>query len=299
MTGYLHPDYACSLAAFGEPCVLPGSGASVLVRGIAGTDRVDALGVYPLVCCRDWSALGGDLMARAGDWVSLSLVVDPFSGRGEAELREVFDQVWLFKRHFVAELGSPVEVLANKHHRYYSRQAFKQVGVQVVDRPTDHLDVWCDLYDHLIRRHQLRGIKAFNREAFAVQLAIPGMVMLRADDAHGPVGMHLWYVQGEVAYSHLAAFNDRGYDAMAAYALYWHAITWFTGKVKCLNIGAGAGVSTDASDGLTRFKRGWANASRPVWFCGRVFDRQAYDRLSAAHAPAGTAYFPAYRAGEF
>jgi hypothetical protein len=299
MTGYLHPDYARSLAAFGKPRVLPGSGAPVLIRSIPETDRADALGVYPLVCCRDWSSLGADLAALAQDCVSLALVVDPFSGLGETELRGCFDQVKLFKQHFVAELGPPVEVLANKHHRYYSRQAFKTVGVQTVDRPADHLDAWGDLYDHLIRRHELRGIKAFNREAFAIQLSIPGMVMLRADDAQGPVGMHLWYVQGEVAYSHLAAFNDRGYDAMAAYALYWHAITWFTGKVKYLNIGSGAGVSTDATDGLTRFKRGWANASRPVWFCGRVFDREVYDRLSSERAPAGTAYFPAYRAGEF
>jgi hypothetical protein len=299
MTGYLHPDYARSLAAFGEPRVLSGSGAPVLVRGISGTTRVDALGVYPLVCCRDWWALGRDLTTLAEDWVSLAMVVDPFSGLGEPELRELFDPVRVFKQHFVVELGQPVEVLANKHHRYYSRQALKTVGVQTVERPTDHLDVWCDLYGHLIRRHALRGIKAFNRDAFATQLAIPGLVMLCAADAQGTVGMHLWYVQGDVAYSHLAAFNDRGYDAMAAYALYWHAITWFTGKVKWLNLGAGAGVSTDASDGLTRFKRGWANGTRPVWFCGRVFDREAYERLSAERAPGGTMYFPAYRAGEF
>ena len=299
MTGYLHPDYARSLSAFGEPCMLAGSGAPVLVRGISGTARLDAVGVYPLVCCRDWSALGGDLAMLAEDCLSLAMVVDPFSGLGEPELRELFDQVRLFKQHFVVELGQPVEVLATKHHRYYSRQALKTVGVQAVERPTDHLDTWCDLYGHLIRRHELRGIKAFNREAFATQLAIPGLVMLSAADAQGPVGMHLWYVQGDVAFSHLAAFNDRGYDAMAAYAIYWHAITWFTGKVKCLNIGAGAGVSTDVSDGLTRFKRGWSNGTRPVWFCGRVFDREAYDHLSAERAPAGTAYFPAYRAGEF
>lgn len=299
MTGYLHPDYARSLAAFGEPRVLPGSGASVLVRDISGASRVDALGVYPIVCCRDWSALGADLSAVAGEWVSLALVVDPFSGLGETELRGLFDQVRLFKEHFVAELGPPVEALANKHHRYYARQALKAVEVRAVERPLDHLDEWCDLYAELIRRHELRGIKAFNREAFAMHLAIPGMVMLRAADAQGAVGMHLWYLQGDVAYSHLAAFNERGYDTMAAYALYWHAISWFTGKVKYLNFGAGAGVSTDATDGLTRFKRGWANASRPVWFCGRVFDRESYDRLSAERAPAGTAYFPAYRAGEF
>ena len=299
MTGYLHPDYARSLAAFGEPRVLPGSGVSVLVREISGTSRVDALGVYPLVCCRDWSALAGDLTAVAGDWLSLALVVDPFSGFCEAELRALFDPVRLFKEHFVAELGPPVEAMASKHHRYYARQSLKTVEVRAMERPIDHLDEWCDLYGELIRRHELRGIKAFNREAFAIQLTIPGMVMLRAADAQGPVGMHLWYVQGEVAYSHLAAFNARGYDAMAAYALYWHAITWFTGRVKFLNFGAGAGVSTDATDGLTRFKRGWSNASRSAWFCGRVFDREACDRLTAERAPAGTAYFPAYRAGEF
>ncbi len=299
MTGYLHPDYVRSLAAFGEPRLLPRSGGSVLIRDIAGTSQKDALGVYPLVCCRDWSALAEDLAAESAGWVSLALVVDSFSGLGEPELRRLFDPVRLFKEHFVAELGPPVEALASKHHRYYARQSLKTVGVETVERPSAHLDEWSELYAELIRRHELRGIKAFNREAFATQLAIPGMVMLRAADAQGAVGMHLWYVQGDVAYSHLAAFNERGYDAMAAYALYWHAITWFTGRVRFLNFGAGAGVSTDATDGLTRFKRGWSNASRSAWFCGRVFDRGAYDHLTAERAPAGTTFFPAYRAGEF
>jgi hypothetical protein len=66
--------------------------------------------------------------------------------------------------------------------------------------------------------------RAFSTAAFASQLEIPGLVALRARSAGVTIGMHLWYVHREVAYSHLAAFSPVGYDLMASYALYWSAI---------------------------------------------------------------------------
>jgi hypothetical protein len=51
--------------------------------------------------------------------------------------------------------------------------------------------------------------------------------------------------------------------------------------------------------GLDRFKAGWANASRPKYFVGRIFDHAAYEHLARERGVSGTSYFPAYRAGEF
>jgi hypothetical protein len=55
----------------------------------------------------------------------------------------------------------------------------------------------------------------------------------------------------------------------------------------------------DASDGLLRFKKGWANTTRQTWLCGRICDRQAYDDLYRQKVDGYTDYFPAYRVGEF
>jgi hypothetical protein len=52
-------------------------------------------------------------------------------------------------------------------------------------------------------------------------------------------------------------------------------------------------------DGLSRFKRGWATGTRTAYLCGRVLDRREYERMVRAAGAGTTAYFPAYRTGEF
>ncbi len=66
-----------------------------------------------------------------------------------------------------------------------------------------------------------------------------------------------------------------------------------------LDLGASPGVSRDTSDGLTRFKQGWATGTRMAYFCGRIFDRDKYAWIVGAKSARDTDYFPAYRKGEF
>src|SRR4029077_697058 len=107
-------------------------------------------------------------------------------------------------------------------------------------------------------RHRLTGVKAFSRHAFQLQLKVPGIVMLRATHEEKTVSVHLWFLQGDVAQSHLAASSSEGYRLMAPYALCWFALETFAGEVCWLNFGGGAGLDVAAADGLTRFKRGWS-----------------------------------------
>ena len=297
MTGYLHPFYARSLAEFGAPRELAHCGGWMLERPVSGFAARDATGCYPLFCCRDWSRLELDLQALESDLVSLGLVTDPFGDYDEALLRRCFpDALLRFKEHYVTELNQPVPSLVSRHHRYYARRAMSQVEVTSVD-PATFADEWTILYATLIERHRLRGIKAFSREAFARQMRVPGMVALRAQANGETVGGHLWYVQNDVAYSHLAAFSPRGYDLMASYALYWFALEFFSGKARWLDIGAGAG-SASGESGLSQFKKGWATGTRTAYFCGRIFDHAAYSRITAERGMATESYFPAYRSGE-
>jgi hypothetical protein len=302
-TGYLHPAYAASLAEFGAPRHLPESDGWIIERRIAdGPDR-DAMGPYPLFACRDWSKLHRDLDAIGDDLVSLVLVTDPFGNFTRADLERSFpDRLIRFKDHFVADLGEVSLASLPKHHRYYARRALRDVevdaltGAEAIAFASD----WTRLYASLIERHGLSGIKAFSPAAFEAQLRLPGLVALRARVGEETVGAHLWFSQGEVAYSHLAAVSPRGYELMAAYALYAFALDHFRAAgTHWLDIGAGAGTSGEGDDGLTRFKKGWATGTKPVWFCGRIFDRARYAAAVAARGIGETAYFPAYRAGEF
>jgi hypothetical protein len=297
--GYGHPGYARSLREFGTPRALERSGGFLLERPIPGSDRRDGMGPYPLFACRDWSALGADLEEVGRDLVSVALVPDPFGAPDPALLGRAFDVVRPFKDHFVYDLSVPAARALTKHHRYYVKQARAEIGVESFPDPPAFLEEWMELYGTLVERHGLRGIKAFSREAFREQLAVPGIVVLRAAREGRTVGAHLWYVSGEVAYSHLMAQNAAGYESGAAYALYASAIDVFASRVAWLDLGAGAGV-TMANEGLARFKSGFATGTRPAFFCGRIGDREAYASLSAQSGSGpGEPYFPAYRRVEF
>jgi hypothetical protein len=261
------------------------------------------MGCYPLFACHDWSRLRGDCDALDGEVVTLGLVADPFGNFTEQDLQAGFDRVTRFKDHFVVDRARAAA--PGKHHRYYARKAARDVEVERRASPPELLDAWVALYDNLVKRHGLRGIKAFSRRAFDVQLRTPGVVMLTATHRGELVGAHLWYVRGDAAYSHLMALSDAGYALNASYVLYWRATqetdTYLSPDVRRLDLGAGAGagVGTEGTDGLTQFKRGWSNATCPVYFCGRVLDAERYARLTAASGNGQTDYFPAYRKGEF
>jgi hypothetical protein len=300
MTAYAHADYARSLAEFGTPRLLPRSGGWILVREVPGFPCSDGMGCYPLFACENWSQLHLDLEEVGQDLVCLAVVTDPFGEYDQAALQHYFrDVVFPFKDHFITDLERGKDAIPSAHHRYDARKALKHVTVELLQKPTEFGEEWTKLYAGLVQRLGLKGIKAFSASAFARQLAVPGLVAFRAVFQGKTVGAHLWYVRGEVAYSHLTALSPVGYDLSASYALYWQALDYFTGKVHWLDLGAGAGTAQNDAGGLTFFKRGWSTGTRPVYFCGRVFDRRMYQEIATAFGVPDEGYFPAYRRGEF
>ncbi len=301
MTGYLHPLYAKSLSEFGTPVELPQCGGWLLERRIPNSDLYDAMGCYPFFCCTDWTSLGSDIEQLKRRYVTVSLVVDPFAPITAANLAKDFQLVRPFKKHFVIDISESTDRYIDRHHRYYAKRALKQIQVRSVDDPKTCLDDWVRLYQILIDRHHLRGIKAFSKTAFAAQFDVPGLVAFRASRNGKTIGMHLWYLQSGVAYSHLSAFDQEGYSLRAAYALHWSAIEEFkrncARELRWLDLGAGAGSKGDQSDGLSIFKRGWASGEKVKYFCSSVLDQKSYESLTATNR-IDSDYFPLYRAGE-
>ncbi|MEX0775226.1 MAG: hypothetical protein WD042_05875 [Phycisphaeraceae bacterium] len=299
VAGYLHPGYAESLAAWGQPRLLPRSGAWILERPIPGRPERDAMGCYPIFFCRNWSALGADL-EELTNLVSLVVVTDPFAPATPSTLATSFDRVVEFKQHFVTDLTQPVTSIVSKAHRATVRRALRQVRVEVEPEPWKRLEEWLALYQVLCTRHVIGGLRAFSRQAFVQQLSLPGLVMFRAvADGDKTVGLDLWYVQGDVAYGHLAACNDQGYALRASYATKWHMLNHFHGKVHWVHLAGSAGAAAARNDGLAAFKRGWSTGTKPSYLCGRVFNQAAYDVICRDRGVGQTPYFPAYRVGEF
>jgi Acetyltransferase (GNAT) domain len=298
--GYLHASYAASLAEYGTPMALPRSGTWLLRRRIDGVGLDDAMGCYPLLACRDWSELPADFTDVQEDLVCVTAVPDPFGDHDLELLTECFDFVRPFKDHFVIDLDRARASYVSSHHRRNVQKALRVVDVEPCDDPPAVLDEWAELYSALTKRYDITGIRAFSRFAFGRQLSVPGISVFRATYEAHLVGMLLWYTQGEVAYYHLGAFNARGYELGASFALFWSAIDFFTDSgVQWLDLGAGAGLATSDTDGLSRFKRGWSTHTRTAYLCGRVFDPRTYAALVTAAGTQDSTYFPAYRDGEY
>jgi hypothetical protein len=300
MFGYAHPAYAQSLSEYGVPLELPQSGGWLIKRQIPHTNFSDAMGCYPLFACQNWSGLKADLEQVANDLISVSLVTDPFGDFDISLLDECFPDVMkLFKQHLVVDLEQPLESFVHPHHLRNARKAQQKVEITTCTEPIEFLEDWTSLYHTLTDRHHITGIAAFSKESFARQLRVPGIVAFRATERGTTAGMLLFYEQGNRAYYHLGAYSERGYELGSSFALFDHAIRYFCSRrFKWLNLGAGAGTG-NIDSGLTRFKRGWSNAVRPAYFCGKIFAPAEYQQLVRAPNTHATDYFPAYRRGEF
>ena len=294
--GYRSAQYAEAFTEFGEPRHLPDCGGWLLRRPIGDTGLFDAMGLYPLFCCSDWPAVAEDIRQCCSDCVSVTLVSDPLGTCDENLLRRSFERVNPFKDHYIADLSQPLESFVSKSHRQNARRALRKVDVEVCDEPLQYLDDWQDLFSVLTDKHDVTGLRAFSRAAFEKQLSAPGMVMFRASRDGETVGLDLWYVDGDIAQGHLAAFSRTGYACSASYATKWTLLNHFSGKVRWVNFGGVAGAAGQGAQGLEHFKSGWSNTTRGTYVCGSIFDTSAYNDLTRGRAE--TRYFPAYREGE-
>lgn len=297
--GYAHPAYAAALSHLGPVRELAACGGTLLQRRIPESECADAMGPYPLFACARWDALAQDIAALQGELVSVTLVTDPFGQWTPELLQAAFPELARpYKQHLVTDLSRPVAEHLSKHHRRKLSYASAQgVEVRACDAAGRWVAEWCRLYANLIRRHAISGPAAFPPQSLAAQLAVPGARLVRAEHAGEVVAMSAWYRVGEVAVYHLGASSDAGYALGASYPLMYGALELFrTEGARWAHLGAGAGARPERSDdGLTRFKRGWATGSRHAWLCGRVLDRDAYDRLASGRC--GDDWFPAYRRG--
>jgi len=300
VTGYLHPLYLESLSEWGSPRKLPRSGGWILERQIPESSYRDAMGCYPMFFCQDWSQLYVDLEEIGDELVSLALVTDPFGDYDEAYLKRCFKDVVIpFKKHYIVNLNFPINEIGNARHRKHARRALKAVQVQVCEDPIQFIETWSKLYEQLIVRHNIEGIRAFSKTAFAKQLSIPGTIMLQAVYQGVTVGAQLYFMQGEVVHCHLGASSQAGYEVGASYALDWFSIEYFATKARWLDLGGGVGIASEGMDGLSQYKQGWSTDTRTIFFCGRIFSLAKFSAIMEAKHLAANDYFPAYRKGEF
>jgi hypothetical protein len=300
ISGYQHPAYAESLSEFGKPVELPKCEGLFLQRSIPDFHLFDGMGCYPIFSCMDWEKLPLDMQDLKDNLVTLSLVADPFGNHTPQYLNEIFDKVIPFKEHLLIDLKQEMVSFIHSHHRRNVKKALTQISVELSSNPEELSGEWIILYKNLIERHNIKGIPAFSEWSLSKQLQVPGITLFRAVYQKETVGIIIWYSQDDKAFYHLGAYNDTGYKLRASFALFWKSIEHFqTQDFRWLSLGAGAGVKNSTSNGLAKFKQGWATESRTVYFCGKVFNQTKYDEILKVKNVSEKVYFPAYRVGEF
>ncbi len=255
------------------------------------------MGCYPLFCCSNWDGLADDIYNKRNDWVSFSIVTDPFHDTNEEKLKTIFNEkVMPFKNHFIVKLQDDWQTFIDKTHFLKARNAIRTIKIERVESPLNFIDVWNGLYTNLINRHQITGITKFSKKAFKGMFETPGLSVYNATLNDEIIGMVLFYEMDEVVYYHLGAYSEMGYKQNASFGIFLRAIKDFSNAGKTyLNLGAGAGLIETANDGLARFKKGWASEERTAWFCGTVFNKELYGELTKKLDRANS-YFPLYRA---
>ncbi len=299
--GYLHPAYANVYADYGIPLKLERSNGYLLERSIPNSDMCDAMGCYPIFCCKNWYVLAEDLdeLARRGI-ICVSLVTDPFGPLNEEELRRIFDTVIPFKTHYVADLSTSRDKIISAKRRRSAEKALEIINVELSSDPMRFVGDWLTLQQELVDKHSIKGMKLLNKNAVERLFAVPGVTVLRASIGDVTVGMHIELIQGDVVYGHLASYSSTGRRHGVSAAIHAWEIEYFIGKKKWINWGGGAsGIEPGEKDGLTEFKRGFSNAIRQTYFCGKILDGAAYSSLVHKTGNDQSRYFPAYRTGEF
>jgi hypothetical protein len=154
------------------------------------------------------------------------------------------------------------------------------------------------LYQMLIARHGIGGIPTLSRNILAAQCALPGMITVEVLDGGEVIAASLWAHDGREAHLHLHAQTEKAYALRASYLLYEAALDHFSCRVEQVDLGGSAGLSNDTEAGLSRFKRGWSNATARTYLCGEILDPDRYRSLSETHGDIASTFFPRYRAPE-
>ncbi len=291
---YASQQYAEAFSPNYKPIGLSQSQTWILQRAIDNTDYVDAIGCYPRCVLAANVDLSKDfIMLQNQQIVSLTLINDIFFHPDLNYLQTNFDVCKPFKTHYLHDYQQSFTL--TKHHRYEVKRAHQDCHVKIITL-SDYIDHWQQLYQELIKRHEIRGIQTFSPQYFHAVSQFPQLITTAAfDQQDNIIAMHLWFEYEGYVYSHLAAANAQGYRLRAAYAIYDFVIKHFANK-KCIDFGSGAGLSDDPNDGLARFKRGFANTTKTNYLCGKILMPDRYEQLSKHQdQQISTNYFPAYR----
>jgi hypothetical protein len=282
-------EYASAFAQPWQPVAVPAWGSFILSRPIPGSRHRDAIGCYPLAAfAPDADIASGLDQLRSMGLVSIVAVPDPLASPSADHLTRHFTLCRPYKTHYGIDRTRPIRLPHGHRSRLNKSNRLCHITVGGL---AERIDRWCTLYQALIARYHLCGISAFSSKFFHKIAALTDFTVFSAWHLGEIVAMSIWAQGCDVAYYFLNASAAAGYSVNASYALMEAAIHHFK-ELRWLHLGGSAGNSPEP-DGLSSFKRGFANAEFTALLCGAILDERVYATLSERRS--GSAWFPAYR----
>lgn len=258
--------YALALEEPGvRPVHVPQWRTYVLVRESA-RGALQATGLRPIASLDPHCDLQGGLDALYRDGVtSVSLVTDPMWCPDLPVLQATFNSCRAFKESYFIDRETE-RVHLRKRHRNMVNRARRAVEIRDVPL-AEHLGRWLALYQGNVTSRQIA--QPFGTAYFERLLDVPGLrtTAIVVDDEI--VTMTLWIEHEDVLYYHDGASNEVGFETSASYAAFAHVIDNAT-EFRYVVLGGSAGLRDEPGDGLTVFKRGFANASATTYLCSAM-----------------------------
>lgn len=284
-TGYASHEYA-SVYENEETSVFGGS-EFFLKRKIPGTDYVDYSSVYPFLANNlQWLADDYDINAT-----SSVVITNPLK---KLHLTcEDAKRVNTYKSHSVVELSKyNLKNLPENHRRNIKRSGF---SVSIVPNPANLFINVHSTYQTLVERHKIIGITNYSLDQIEKLLKIPGAILFEAYNYQLEypelLGYCLFYIQNQDAYYHLSALTYAGLEARANFKI-MHEVILFSKQLGLDRLEIGA-VPDGGSEGLKRFKEGFATCQMNNFIIKTIYNQELYDKLSENKVDNG--FFPLYR----
>lgn len=249
---------------------VPEWGTSVLVRSGLGGAR-QATGLRPLASLDPACDVRAGLATlREAGVASVALVTDSLWCPEVSALQDAFDSCRAFREQQLVDREARVHI--RKRHRNRINQA-RRVGEVREIALADQLDRWLELYGQNVASRQIA--QPFSAEHFGLLASMPALRTLAVVVDGEIVAITLWIVHADTLYFHDGASSAAGFAVSAAYAAFAHAIEVLADGEGCryVLLGGSSGLRDDRQDGLSEFKRGFANYSLPNHLCGASLRR--------------------------
>ncbi len=284
--------YAECFSELGEIYALKKSGVFCLKLPNQFTPYYDLSYCYPFITPNNCNNLIQDLIEET-EFQCFYGVLNPWIEFNNSY--EFFDRAFRYKFHYFVELDE--KNIWDKLHSTHKRKiksSLKHIKV-TIEKPENVAEKWVELYENLIKKHNIKGLTKFSPSILKKFLLVPGSKIYSAYVQGDLSGLAVFYELNSIVYYHLAAYSDKAYQVSASYGLFWEAINNFREKFSILHLG---GVSDSGNtDGLKFFKAGWGSNTIPVYFLAKILNRAKFtETVCISKSEHIKDFFPPYRA---